>query len=302
MGRIGMFIASSSNGDPEVALAKSKLANSLLFLLRGGPALYYGDEKGMAGSGGDAAARQDMFATAVTYWQDENRIGADPIGTKSAFDVVNPLETQISQMQAVIKANPALRSGTQQIRLANGAVFAVTRYANGQEYAVAYNAGAKSADAKFKVSTVGAQWQVINGNAQSQTSSKDSLSVKLAPYSYVVLKAKGFFKAKVTPSIKLNVPRSDFALDYLLEISATVPGDEYNQVTFLVREPGKQWKNIGTADRRTLKSNVADAGLYRVYIEPRNYASGTNLEFVSVVKNTSGKSAVSKIVKFKISY
>jgi hypothetical protein len=69
-----------------------------------------------------------------------------------------------------------------------------------------------------------------------------------------------------------------------------------------MREVGKAWENIGTADRRTIKTAVADAGLYRVYIEPRNFPSGTNLEFVSIVKNAAGKSVVSKIKKFKISY
>ena len=302
MGRIGMFIAGSANGDQQVILAKSKLANALLFLLRGGPALYYGDEKGLAGSGGDAQARQDMFATAVTYWQDENRVGSDPIGTKSSFDVKNPLEDQISQMQAVIVKNPALRSGTQQIRFANGSLFAVTRYLKGQEYVVAYNAGAKQAEAKFKVSTSGSKWQLILGNSSAASFTKNTAAVTLPAYSYAAYKAASPLKAKAAPSIKLNAPRSDYALDYLLEISATVPGDEYNQVTFLMRESGKNWVNLGTSDRRTIKSSVADDGLYRVYIEPRKFPSGTNLEFVSVVKTESGKSATSKIVKFKINY
>ena len=302
MGRIGMFIAGSANGDQQVILAKSKLANALLFLLRGGPALYYGDEKGMAGSGGDAQARQDMFATAVTYWQDENRVGSDPIGTKSSFDVKNPLEDQISQMQAVIAKNPALRSGTQQIRFANGSLFAVTRYLKGQEYVVVYNAGAKQAEAKFKVSTSGSKWQLILGNSSAASFTKNTAAVTLPAYSYAAYKAVSPLKAKAAPSIKLNAPRSDYALDYLLEISATVPGDEYNQVTFLMRESGKNWVNLGTSDRRTIKSSVADDGLYRVYIEPRKFPSGTNLEFVAVVKTESGKSATSKIVKFKINY
>ena len=302
MGRIGMFIAGSANGDQQVILAKSKLANALLFLLRGGPALYYGDEKGLAGSGGDAQARQDMFATAVTYWQDENRVGSDPIGTKSSFDVKNPLEDQISQMQAVIAKNPALRSGTQQIRFANGSLFAVTRYLKGQEYVVVYNAGAKQAEAKFKVSTSGSKWQLILGNSSAASFTKNSAAVTLPAYSYAAYKAVSPLKAKAAPSIKLNAPRSDYALDYLLEISATVPGDEYNQVTFLMRESGKNWVNLGTSDRRTIKSSVADDGLYRVYIEPRKFPSGTNLEFVAVVKTESGKSATSKIVKFKINY
>ena len=41
---------------------------------------------------------------------------------------------------------------------------------------------------------------------------------------------------------------------------------------------------------------------YRVFVEPRNYANGTNLEFVSIVKNAAGKTAVSKTIKYKISY
>ena len=109
-------------------------------------------------------------------------------------------------------------------------------------------------------------------------------------------------KAKAAPAVTLNKPRVDYAMDYLLELSSTVKGDEYNQVTYLVREAGKKWLNIGTSDHRTVKSNNVTAGLYRVYIEPRKYAKGTNLEFVSIVKNAANKTAVSKIVKYKVEY
>ena len=296
-----MFINSAASNDAD-ALAKSKLANALLFLLRGGPALYYGDEKGMIGRGGDKAARQDMFPTLVSYWQDEKRIGSDSIGTRSAFDVQNPLEDQITAMQSIIKANPALRSGTQQIRFNNSEVFATTRYLNGQEYAVIFNSGDTAQEIKFNVSTSGSKWTPILGTALSSSGSGANLTVKVGPTNYVVLKAASKFSTKLVPVITLNLPRSDFAMDYLLEISSTVKGDEYNQVTYLVREAGKSWVNIGTADHRTVKGDTAIAGLYRVFLEPRNYASGTNLEFVSVVKNAANKTAVSKIIKYKISY
>ena len=301
MGRIGMFVDSAATSDAD-ALAKSKLANALLFLLRGGPALYYGDEKGMIGNGGDKAARQDMFATQVPFWQDEKRIGSDPIGTRSAFDVKNPLEEQITSIQAIIKANPALRSGTQQIRYGDGVAFATTRYLNGQEYAVLFNAGDTAQELKFNVSTAGAKWSPIIGSSASTSVSGNKLTVKVDATSYVVLKASTKFKAKLAPSVALNTPRLDPAMDYLLEISSTTKGDEYNQVTFLVRETGKKWVNIGTSDHRTVKGDTASAGLYRVFIEPRKYASGTNLEFVSVIKNAANKTAVSKIIKYKVSY
>lgn len=301
MGRIGAFIDRAASGDAD-ALAKSKLANALLLLLRGGPAIYYGDEKGMTGRGGDKAARQDMLPTQVSYWQDEKRIGSDPIGTRSAFDVANPLEEQITAMQATIKANPALRSGTQQIRYGSGVAFATTRFLNGQEYAVIFNSGDTAQEIKFNVSTSGSKWSPILGSAISSSASGTNLTVKVGAASYLVLKAANKFKAKLAPAVILNNPRSDFAMDYLLEISSTAFGDEYNQVTYLVREAGKSWVNIGTSDHRTVKGDTAAAGLYRVFLEPRNYQNGTNLEFVSILKNTAGKTAVSKIIKYKVSY
>jgi hypothetical protein len=256
----------------------------------------------MTGSGGDKAARQDMFPTLVSYWQDEKRIGSDPIGNRSAFDVRNPLEDQITSMQGIIKANPALRAGTQQIRFNNSEVFVVTRYLNGQEYAVVFNSGETPQEVKFNVSTGGSKWTPILGSAISSSATGANLTVKVGATNYVVLKAATKFKAKLAPAIILNQPRSDFAMDYLLELSSTVKGDEYNQVTYLVREAGKNWVNIGTSDHRTVKGDIAAAGLYRVFLEPRNYANGTNLEFISIVKNAANKTAVSKIIKYKVSY
>ena len=300
MGRIGMYIDDVARNDSE-SLAKSKVANALLFLLRGGPALYYGDEKGMTGGGGDKAARQDMFPTLVSYWQDEKRIGSTPIGIRSAFNLQNPLEDQITDMQAIITANPALRSGTQQIRHAKDGVFAVTRYLNGQEYAAVFNAGNTAQEIKFNVSTSGSKWSPILGAALASGASGSNLSVRVGGNSYVVLKAGTKFKAKLAPAVTLNTPRLDFTVDDLLEISSSVKGDEYNQVTFLVRSAGKNWVNVGTSDHRTFKGETAAAGLYRVFIDPEKYPNGTNLEIVSVVKNAANKTAVSKIIKYKIS-
>jgi molybdopterin-binding protein len=165
-----------------------------------------------------------------------------------------------------------------------------------------FNSGETAQEIKFNVSTSGSKWTPILGSVVSSSVSGTNLTLKVGATSYVVLKAASKFKAKLVPAVTLNAPRSDFAMDYLLEISSTVKGDEYNQVTFLVREAGKSWVNIGTADRRTVKSDTTAAGLYRLFLEPRSYASGTNLEFTSIVKNAANKTAVSKIIKYKVSY
>ena len=69
------------------ARAPVLLGYSLLYFLRGAPVVYYGDEVGIIGRGGDKAARQDMFPTKVEEWQTEERVGGPPIGTGSSFDV-----------------------------------------------------------------------------------------------------------------------------------------------------------------------------------------------------------------------
>jgi hypothetical protein len=152
------------------------------------------------------------------------------------------------------------------------------------------------------VSTTGSKWTPILGAALSSAVSGANLTVKTGGASYVVLKAVSKFKAKLTPSITLNAPRPDFTMDDFVELSSRVKGDEYNQVTFLVRPAGKSWVNVGTSDRRTVKGDTAAAGLYRVFIDPEKYPSGTNLEIVSVLKNAANKTAVSKIIKYKVDY
>ena len=63
MGRIGRFVATANTGASDAELlARDRLAHELMFLSRGNPVIYYGDEQGFTGDGGDQLARQDMFA------------------------------------------------------------------------------------------------------------------------------------------------------------------------------------------------------------------------------------------------
>ena len=59
------------------SLARSTLAHALMFFSRGSPVIYYGDEQGFTGDGGDKDARQDMFANAVPPYADDDLIGTD---------------------------------------------------------------------------------------------------------------------------------------------------------------------------------------------------------------------------------
>ena len=302
MGRTGYFIYSATYGDDDLTLQRSKLANEVLFFSRGAPVLYYGDEKGMVGSGGDKSARQDMFPTEVSDWQEEYRIGTSPIGTKSAFDVSNPLERQIMAIGNLIKSNPALRSGTQQLRATSRSAIAMSRYLDGQEYVVIFNSGETDEPIEFSVST-DSTWETIYGTPKSLQVTGKKIKVLVPAISSVILKAT----KKLSPSAKLSVNLApvdyDFATPNWLSLRATVPGDDFVEVNFQIRKKGAtKWSNIGTADRRTFETSDVAGGLFRVFTQPRKFPSGTTIEAIAIAKNSAGEIAYSKVRTFKISY
>jgi hypothetical protein len=301
MGRIGMFLQGNTDATPAQLVERANLANALLIFLRGGATTYYGDEKGMTGTGGDKAARQDMFPTQVVEWQKETRIGSSPIGTKSAFDVINPIETNLAELQKLTLSNPALRSGTQQLRYANDGAFAVSRYANKQEYLVAFNGRDNEAKLNLNVSTADSKWSVISGKANDLSASSKSVSMTLPARSWVVLKADSEFAPTTKLAITLNKPTIDIRTsEQYVALTASVPGTDFTEVTFAVREKGKAWSIVGTSDRSILGVTGFKDGLYRVYLHPSKYKKGTSLEVVAIAVNANGEKIASALQSYLI--
>ena len=297
MGRIGYQIRNAVlDNDLTGALDRAKLANALLFLLRGSPTLYYGDEKGMAGVGGDKQARQDMFPTQIVSWQTQPRIGANPIATSSSFNQVHPLEIQLQDLQKLIAANPALRDGTQQVRTTVGDVFVVTRFADDQEYFVAFNGSDEAAKAKFSVATTDSTWEALNGIC-SLTS---AMEITVPARDYCVYKAGKKYLDPKKLSVQLSLKNRDSLFQDGIALTATVPGNGYNTVAFSYRKKGGKWISVGTSEKRTVKDSATKAGFYRAYLLKSGLKIGTEVEVIAVARNTSGKIATSKIVKVKI--
>ncbi len=91
MGRVGYFLQSS-----DAPLQRDELAHELLFLTRGQPVVYYGDEQGFAGTGGDQSARQTLFATQVAEYQNQPLVTGDTFGTGDHFATDVPLYGHIA--------------------------------------------------------------------------------------------------------------------------------------------------------------------------------------------------------------
>jgi glycosidase len=125
MGRIGRFVATANPGasDDEL-LARDRLAHTLMYLVRGMPVVYYGDEQGFSGPTsdiGDKRARQDMFATQTPIYQDDVIVdgGDDAAGTGEHYGTDTPLYRHISELASLRDEHPALADGAQIHRYAS---------------------------------------------------------------------------------------------------------------------------------------------------------------------------------------
>lgn len=91
MGRIGTFLKQDNpKADDAELVRRDRLANELMFLSRGNPVVYYGDEQGYTGAGGGKDARQTLFASKVADYLDDDQLGTDRTHASDAYDTGAP--------------------------------------------------------------------------------------------------------------------------------------------------------------------------------------------------------------------
>ncbi len=93
----------------------------LMYLSRGNPVVYYGDEQGFTGDGGDQDARQDMFPSQVRLLQRRrpDRHRRDHRAGELRRERIR-CTRRWRRWPSCAKDNPALRDGAQQHRLSSG--------------------------------------------------------------------------------------------------------------------------------------------------------------------------------------
>ena len=287
MGRVGLLLRQRS-GDDATLLRRDLLAHSLLYLLRGAPVVYYGDEVGMMGSGGDKLARQDMFPTRVAEWRTEARVGATPIGAASSLDVRDhPLESVLERLAALRTAHPALATGPSAVRLASGPLLVVSRFdrATRHEYLAAFNAGSRRASATVQTATPGSTWSTLLGEpVPAQTSPAGKLTLPIPPLAAVLLRADAALPSRppVRPTL---VVRPDELTD-LVQARATVATLDPVPVAFAVQRGSSAWTRVA-AD---------DSPPYRGFLEPRQFRRGERVRVVALARWPDGTTTVSPVV------
>jgi glycosidase len=169
MGRVAFLINAKRVNPQSQLLARVKLAHVLLYLSRGIPTVYYGDEVGMTGSenGNDQRARQDMFPTQVEMWKNEPRVGSKPVKDGDSFsEKSHPISDLLKNLGQLRKEHPALANGQMQIRYAKGPLFIFSKRAVGEntEYLIALNNSSKKVSATVPTATSG-NWEKLLGSA-----------------------------------------------------------------------------------------------------------------------------------------
>jgi glycosidase len=138
----------------EEVLRRVMLSNAMLFLLRGVPVVYYGDEQGFVGHGVDQAARQDMFASQVASYNDQALLGSTSTTARENYNALHPLYQQLTKLAALRKQYVELRRGRQVVRAQQRepGLFAASRIGNdGREILVAFNTSMSPITARVEI-------------------------------------------------------------------------------------------------------------------------------------------------------
>ncbi|MFK0228801.1 pullulanase-type alpha-1,6-glucosidase [Streptomyces sp. NPDC090303] len=280
MGRIGTFLKQDNpNASDDELVRRDRLANELMFLSRGNPVIYYGDEQGFTGPGGDKDARQTLFASRTADYLDDDQLGTDRTHASDAYDPTHPLYRSIAALSKLTRENPALRDGVQRERYAEGSVYAFTRTDPKQrtEYLVATNGATTARTVTVPVDS--AAFRTLYGGRGAVAAAKGEVTVTVPALSTLVLKADAPLPAPTAkPTVTLRAPAAGST--GTVELSADVDGGGLNRVVFAAQVGNGPWQTLGTADHAPYKVT-----------QHVTAPAGTALRYKAVAVDTAGRTA-----------
>ncbi len=189
-GRFSMFVREmSGSDDPDTLLARVKLGHAMMFLLRGVPTVYYGDEQGFISDGNDQLAREDMFPSKVAAYNDNRLIGTSATTAQSNFDTAHPLYRLIGDLAKVRTASPALRRGLSTVRAfeeAKPGLLAVERHdpETGQRMILAFNTGDMPLSQAVEVSYRATGVSTLAGPCPAALAAPGSVKIALPAFGF----------------------------------------------------------------------------------------------------------------------
>ncbi len=297
MGRIGSFLNQDGYGEDE-ALARDQVAHTLMYLSRGQPVVYYGDEQGfrapagVAGGIGDQRAREDMFPSQVDLYAGFDPLGTDATPADDNFDPSHPLYASIADLAALREAHPALADGAQVHRYASNqaGIYAFSRIDadDRREYVVAVNNDTAAHTATFDTWTNRARLEPLWGDGASQlrTDAEGRVTVEVPGLSAVVYRAnKKLSNDKATPQPYFSAPTPGGVVGDRTEIAVSIPGATFTQATIA-------WRPVGGADWTVLGTD--DNAPYRVFHDVSDLPDDAMVEYRVVAVDAQGDLGVAQ--------
>ncbi|MCF6377484.1 alpha-amylase [Nocardioides KLBMP 9356] len=308
MGRIGSFLrANAANYGEGELLKRDELAHALMYLSRGQPVVYYGDEQGFSAPRGvkdgigDQRAREDMFPSKVALYNGYDLIGNDATTADSNFDRSTPLYRRISGLAALRERYPALADGAQVHRVASdtAGIYAFSRVsAQGREFVVALNNDTAAHSATIPTFAPGTTYREVYALGQGGGSAakgapgsvhsddEGRVDVSVPALGVRVWRAdRPIPRSRTAPRPTFESPTAGGIVGGRAEIGVGLPGDELTQITFA-------WRPVGGTDWRTLGTD--DNAPYRVFHDVRDLPEGTLVEYRAVARDADGDLGVAQ--------
>ena len=189
MGRFAYSLKESEhNYSEEEQIQRNLLAHAIVYFSRGVPVIYYGDEQGFVGDGGDQASRQNMMPSKVDSYNNDDLLATNSTTADDNFDTSHLFYQSFAKYAELYQQYPALRFGQQSTLYAQDkpGIFAIKRthtttlngQMNTQELLIVFNT-ANHAESLDVVSGCKNAKQLYSSGSSQETD-------KIAPLSFAI--------------------------------------------------------------------------------------------------------------------
>ncbi|CAM2011061.1 pullulanase-type alpha-1,6-glucosidase [Acanthopleuribacter pedis] len=291
VGRIGHLIRTNRAGASDAEkTARVRLAHAALFLARGFPVVYYGDEQGFVGGGSDKDSREDMFPSAVDAHNALDLIGSDATTAQSNFDAHHPLYTAIRDLAALRREHEALRRGYQIHRYSQGdaGIYAFSRITRDRtEYLIALNNSDAPASATITTFAADTTFEAVYpaGGAALTSDAAGGLTITVPGLDFVVYRAASPFTLPAPSPMQFTTVNEGDSVGGTVELAVSGNENRFGEITFAVSVDGGEWQVLGT------DTNAP----YRVFWDSSSVAEGTAVRFVATFDDLNGNQTATEV-------
>jgi glycosidase len=294
IGRVGSFVRNGNPGaGPAEELSRVRLALEIMYLTRGIPVVYYGDEQGFVGDGGDQGARQSMFPSLVPSYNDDDLIATPATTADSNFDQEHPLFRSITELGSLRAAHPTLVTGAQIERYTDEGpgAYVVSRIdrADKIEYLIAVNNSGGDRRVTLTTGTPSSEFiPVYPGNgAAVESDESGEVTIVVPALGTVVLRAAAPIPAsEAAPAVRISRPAAGAEISLpRFRLQADLDSAVHAEVTFATSVAGDAFEVIGTDDSPP----------YRVFWDNSHLPDGTEVELMATVDDLFGHRALDTV-------